>query len=261
MRQDTDARRRRLLRALGSTTFLLASALAFAAPAQAQSAPEDGSVLPFPPTPMAGKTAERLQDSAMKWPAEPKRLPDGAPNILIVLLDDVGFGISETFGGEVRTPTLARLASEGVAYNGFHTTSICSPTRASLLTGRDHTRVGNGTIAERAVAFDGYTGVMPKDSRDRRRGAEELRLPHRRLRQVAQHAGDRNDGDRTEGPLAERLRLRIFLRFSGRRDVAVGASADGELRFRRAAARRSEISPHVGHDRQGAELARRLPRL
>lgn len=98
----------------------------------------------------------------MKWPAAPQRLPKDAPNILIVLLDDVGFGIADTFGGEVHTPTLSKLANEGLKYNAFHTTSICSPTRAALLTGRNHTRVGSGTIAERAVAFDGYTGVMPK---------------------------------------------------------------------------------------------------
>lgn len=144
------------------TALLLASSLCLTVVAQAQVS--DGSVLPFPPAPMAGKTAERLQDSTMVWPTEPQRLPKDAPNILIVLLDDVGFGVSETFGGEVRTPTLTRLAQEGVSYNAFHTTAICSPTRASLLTGRDHTRVGNGTIAERAVAFDGYTGVMPKEA-------------------------------------------------------------------------------------------------
>jgi len=145
-----------------STAMLLLSAVALAGPAFAQSVPGDGSVLPFPAVPMAGKAAQRLQDSTMVWPEEPQRLPADAPNILIVLLDDVGFGISEAFGGEVRTPTFDRLAAEGISFNGFHTTSICSPTRAALLTGRDHTRVGNGTIAERAVAFDGYTGVMPK---------------------------------------------------------------------------------------------------
>jgi arylsulfatase len=100
----------------------------------------------------------------MEWPEQRRRLPPDAPNILIVLLDDVGFGVSETFGGEVHTPTLSRLAEEGLRYNTFHTTSICSPTRASLLTGRDHTRIGSGTIAERAVAFDGYTGVIPKSA-------------------------------------------------------------------------------------------------
>ena len=124
--------------------------------------PSDGSVLPFPPMPMSTSVAKpRLQDSKMKWPAEPKRLPADAPNILIILIDDVGFGIADTFGGEVHTPTLTKLANEGLRYNAFHTTSICSPTRAALLTGRNHTRVGSGTIAERAVAFDGYTGVMP----------------------------------------------------------------------------------------------------
>jgi len=126
--------------------------------------PDDGSVLPFPPAPMAGVTKQRLQDSTMKWPDAPKRLPENAPNILVVLLDDVGFGIADTFGGEVHTPTLSKLADEGIRYNAFHTVAICSPTRASLLTGRNHTRVGSGTIAERAVAFDGYTGIIPKEA-------------------------------------------------------------------------------------------------
>jgi len=126
--------------------------------------PEDGSVLPFPPTPMAGVAKPRLQDSTPKWPEQPQRLPKDAPNILIVLIDDVGFGVAEPFGGEVRTPTLTRLANEGLRYNSFHTTAICSPTRAALLTGRNHTRVGSGTIAERTVAFDGYTGIMPRSA-------------------------------------------------------------------------------------------------
>ena len=126
--------------------------------------PNDGSVLPFPPEPMAGVTKQRLQDSTMKWPDAPKRLPDNAPNILVILLDDVGFGVADTFGGEVHTPTLSKLADEGIRYNAFHTVAICSPTRASLLTGRNHTRVGSGTIAERAVAFDGYTGIIPKEA-------------------------------------------------------------------------------------------------
>lgn len=130
----------------------------------AQSDPNDGSVLPFPPQPMAGVTKARMQDSTMRWPDQPQRLPKDAPNVLVVLVDDVGFGIAETFGGEVHTPTLTRLANDGLRYNCFHTTSICSPTRAALLTGRNHPRVSSGTIAERAVAFDGYTGVIPKSA-------------------------------------------------------------------------------------------------
>ena len=121
-------------------------------------------MLPFPPVPSASKAEPRLQDSVHKRRAQPQHLKPGAPNVLIILLDDVGFGQASTFGGEVNTPTLSKLAAQGISYNTFHTTSICSPTRAALLTGRNHQRVGNGTIAERAVDWDGYTGVIPKTS-------------------------------------------------------------------------------------------------
>jgi arylsulfatase len=131
-------------------------------PTACAAAPDDGSVLPFPPT--ASVAGATLQDSTMTWRQEPQRLQPDAPNILIVLIDDVGFGIAETFGGEIHTPTLSRLANDGLSYNRFHTTSICSPTRAALLTGRNHHRVGNGTIAERASDFDGYTGIIPTTS-------------------------------------------------------------------------------------------------
>ncbi|MGP0067378.1 MAG: arylsulfatase [Isosphaeraceae bacterium] len=124
----------------------------------------DGSILPFPPTPSASVVGPTLQESIMKWRKEPERLKPGAPNVLVVLIDDVGFGVPDTFGGEVHTPTLTRLRDGGISYNAFHTTSICSPTRAALLTGRNHHRVGNGTIAERASDFDGYTGIIPKTS-------------------------------------------------------------------------------------------------
>jgi arylsulfatase len=124
--------------------------------------PDDGSVLPFPPTPSASKAGPTLQESTHKRRVEPTRLPKDAPNVLIVLIDDVGFGTPDTFGGFAHTPTLSKLRDEGVSYNRFHTTSICSPTRAALLTGRNHHRVGSGTIAERAVDWDGYSGVMPR---------------------------------------------------------------------------------------------------
>ena len=126
--------------------------------------PGDGSVLPFPPTPSASVAGPTLQESTHRRRVEPERLPKGAPNVLIVLIDDAGFGVPDTFGGFAHTPALSRLRDEGISYNRFHTTSICSPTRASLLTGRNHHRVGSGTIAERAVDWDGYTGVMPKTS-------------------------------------------------------------------------------------------------
>jgi arylsulfatase A-like enzyme len=127
-------------------------------------APTDGSVLPFPPVPSASVAGPTLQESKHQRRQEPNHLPAGAPNILIVLLDDVGFGQPAAFGGEINTPTLSRLRNEGISYNAFHTTAICSPTRAALLTGRNHQRVGSGTIAERAVDWDGYTGTIPKTS-------------------------------------------------------------------------------------------------
>lgn len=123
-----------------------------------------GAVLPFAPPPNKSIAKATLAESTLAKKSVVSHLPKDAPNILVVLLDDVGFGVAETFGGEVHTPTLSKLAQEGIVYNQFHTTSICSPTRASMLTGRNHTRVGSGSIAERAVNWDGYMGVIPKTS-------------------------------------------------------------------------------------------------
>ena len=124
----------------------------------------EGAVLPFPEPPSASTYGETIFESEHKRRSYPKHLPDNSPNIVIVLMDDVGFGTPSTFGGEVNTPTLTKIFESGIAYNQFHTTAICSPTRASLLTGRNHTRVGSGTIAERAVDWDGYTGIIPKEA-------------------------------------------------------------------------------------------------
>lgn len=121
-------------------------------------------VLPFPNPPMGGKVGPTMQQSVHKWRQQPRRLPEDAPNILIVMFDDAGFGQPSTFGGEIETPTLSRLAREGISYNRFHTTAMCSPTRAALMTGRNHHRVGAGQIAEFANDWDGYTGVIPKSS-------------------------------------------------------------------------------------------------
>ena len=122
-------------------------------------------VLPFPPTPSASIAGRTMQESVYKRRVEPRRLPADAPNILIVLIDDAGPGLPSTFGGEVHTPTLDRISKQGITYNRFHTTAMCSPTRASLLTGRNHHRVGNGQIAEFANDWDGYSGVIPKSAR------------------------------------------------------------------------------------------------
>ena len=134
--------------------------------------PDDGTVLPMPSKPFNGTIGETYADST---PGTPQQLaaPEGAPNVVIVLLDDVGFGHSSTFGGPVNTPTLQRLADEGLRYNRFHTTALCSPTRAALLTGRNHHSVHTGTIMEVATGFPGYDGILPGDTAT---VAETLRL-------------------------------------------------------------------------------------
>jgi len=105
-----------------------------------------------------------MQDSIHKHRVEPRRLAAGAPNILIILIDDVGPATPSTYGGEINTPTLDRVASAGISFNRFHSTAMCSPTRAALLTGRNHTRVGNGQVAELANDWDGFSGCIPKSS-------------------------------------------------------------------------------------------------
>ncbi|MGH3703802.1 MAG: arylsulfatase [Agromyces sp.] len=105
-----------------------------------------------------------MQDSTYSPLPIERRLPADAPNVLIVLIDDAGPGLPSAFGGEVNTPILERLHGEGVGFNRFHTTAMCSPTRASLLTGRNHHRVGAGQIAEFANDWDGYSGRIPREA-------------------------------------------------------------------------------------------------
>ncbi len=121
-------------------------------------------ILPFPDPPSASVAGRTLQESTHKWRTEPQRLPADAPNIVIFMTDDAGFSNPEVFGGPVHMPTMDKLAHEGIAYNAFHTTAMCSPTRAALLTGRNHHHVGYGTIAELAADWDGYAGVIPRSA-------------------------------------------------------------------------------------------------
>ena len=122
----------------------------------------DREVLPIADAPYDGPVYEDAKDpNATFPPIEPLRPPAGAPNVLIVLLDDVGFGASSAFGGPCSTPTAERLADEGLKYNRFHTTALCSPTRQALLTGRNHHSVGMGGITEIATSAPGYNSIRP----------------------------------------------------------------------------------------------------
>lgn len=121
-------------------------------------------VLPFPDAPMEGTKGPTMGESVHKWRETPARLPADAPNIIFMMIDDVGFGMPDTYGGPIHTPTLTRIRDTGISYNRFHTTAMCSPTRASLLTGRNHNRVNAGQITEFANDWEGYTGIIPKSS-------------------------------------------------------------------------------------------------
>ena len=122
------------------------------------------SILPIPDKQHVGVTTYDAKDPDTKFPPiEPLRPPTGAPNVLIVLLDDVGFAASSAFGGPIHTPTAERLAKNGLKFNRFHTTALCSPTRQALLTGRNHHSVNMGGICEIATAAPGYSSVLPKN--------------------------------------------------------------------------------------------------
>ena len=145
---------------LWRTASVLALAAFAAGAATAQQVPLDRTILPvrepsYPPI---------TELDARRATAPPRfevKAPTGAPNVVIVLIDDMGFGTSSAFGGPVSMPTLERLAGAGLRYNRFHTTALCSPTRMALLTGRNHHATNTGAIMELATAFPGNTGMRP----------------------------------------------------------------------------------------------------
>src|SRR6266481_3068606 len=122
------------------------------------------SILPIPDRDYVGLTTYDAKDPDTKFPPiEPLRPPKSAPNVLIILLDDVGFAASSAFGGPISAPTAERLAAGGLKYNRFHTTALCSPTRQAMLTGRNHHSVNMGGICEIATSAPGYNSVLPKN--------------------------------------------------------------------------------------------------
>src|ERR1700723_4363118 len=136
----------------------IAVLILFAIPAAAQ------ETLPFPPQPSGSTAKATMQESIYSPAPKVSHLPKGAPNVIIVLIDDVGPGLPDTYGGEIHPPALSPIANAGISYNRFHSTAMCSPTRGALLTGRNHTRIGTGQIAELANDFDGFSGQIPKSA-------------------------------------------------------------------------------------------------
>lgn len=122
-----------------------------------------GTQLPRPDPVFTGTIGTTYKDSTASFPL-PLEAPQGSPNVLLILLDDVGFGMCSTFGGPVPTPHMDQLAANGLRYTRFHTTALCSPTRGALLAGRNHHSVGTGVIIEMGTGFPGYTGILPRST-------------------------------------------------------------------------------------------------
>ena len=122
----------------------------------------DRSVLPIPEPNYPHSKVLDARD-ATPPPRFEVKAPEGAPNVLIVLIDDMGFGMSSAFGGPIQMPTVEHLASQGLRYNQFHTTALCAPTRTALLSGRNHHMNNMGSVTETATAFPGNTGQRPNN--------------------------------------------------------------------------------------------------
>ena len=123
----------------------------------------DGKQLPPPPPKFGGVIKEDAKDSKPYWPPTVVP-PKGAPNVLLIMTDDQGYGVSGTFGGVIPTPAMDRIAKAGLRYTQFHSTALCSPTRAALITGRNHHSVGFGVIGEMSTGFPGYDSVIGPES-------------------------------------------------------------------------------------------------
>ena len=122
----------------------------------------DGKQLPPPDPKFGGVIKDNAAQSKAWWP--PRVVPPkGAPNVLLIMTDDVGFGAPSTFGGVIPTPALDRIAKTGLRYTQFHSTALCSPTRAALITGRNHHSAGFGVVSEQSTGFPGYNSIIPKD--------------------------------------------------------------------------------------------------
>src|SRR5688500_11521459 len=152
-------KRNSLLTALG---FALLASAASAQDTSSAGGQLDRTVLPIHEPALEPITILDARDATPPRRFEVKA-PDGAPNVVIVLIDDIGFGHSSAFGGPINMPTLEKLANAGLRYNRFHTTALCSPTRVALLTGHNHHPNNAGAIMEVATAFPGNTGVRPRN--------------------------------------------------------------------------------------------------
>ena len=204
----------------------------------------DGHVLPPPPQKFGGEIELNAAQSKPYWPARVVP-PKGAPNILLIMTDDVGFAAPSTFGGVIPTPSLDRIANNGLRYTNFHSTALCSPTCVALITGRNHHSVGFGVVSETSTGYPGYNSLIPKDT------ATIGRILRENGYRTAWFGKDHNTPTyqtSQAGPFDQwpnGMGFRLFLRFHRRRRQPVGAEPlpqhHGDLPLPRAA---GEMEPH-----------------
>ena len=193
-----------------------------------------------------GVIKESYQDSKPYWP--PRVVPPkGAPNVLLIMTDDQGYGVSGTFGGVIPTPALDRIAKAGLRYTQFHSTALCSPTRAALITGRNHHSVGFGVIGELSTGYPGLRLRHRPGERHHRHDPQGQRLRHLVVRQEPQHAGLSIQRGRALRPMAGRHGLRVFLRLHGRRDRPVDALSVPQSHPDFSVDRQAGLQPHHRH--------------
>ena len=218
----------------------------------------DRTRLPLPQRGFGGTIGRTMAESVGDWTIVPgPKAPDAAPNVLIVLIDDAGFGGPDTFGGAIRTPTLTRVAQNGLTYNRFHVTAVCSPTRAALLTGRNHHRVGFGSVCRIPGSLPGLLVGQAAELRLAAAYPARQRLCHRGIRQVALDPGQRPGGGGAVRQLAAGVGLRPLLGVPVRgRGPVRPHHHPGQLRDRGAAGqgRQALLLPRRPH-RQGRRVA------
>jgi len=147
-----------------AVAILLGSCIGLSGSALGQRTTAEGSmILPVPESQFGGVIGRKARESRPDFP-KAITAPKGAPNVLLIMTDDTGFGAASTFGGPIPTPNLERVYQQGICYNQFHTTALCSPTRSALLTGRNHHSVGFGNISEFATGYPGYDSIIPKSA-------------------------------------------------------------------------------------------------
>jgi len=163
MKRSTIAVPLGLLVSVAATSLALAQQITGTPGSTGATTTIDGRYLPNPPPSFRGAIAPNADESKPYW--QPLIVPPkGAPNILLIMTDDVGFAAPSTFGGVIPTPALDRVAQAGLRYTRFHTTALCSPTRAALLTGRNHHSVGSGVVADQATGYPGYDSILGRDA-------------------------------------------------------------------------------------------------